>query len=260
MVVKLGRGLAALFTNTNVSINNTSINDTNTNNTNLDNTSANNKETNVNIGIVNTSVNNTSVNNTDINSADNIDTFVNNIKDTCVNFKNTNANNNIDNDSTSEVCNLLNPIAIAESIKQLMIQKNYSQEKVANLLKKSKNYVATLLKLLTLPESVQQLLRTNRLSLAHAKYLLNIKNVEEIANKIVNEEWTVKDTQEYLKNSSGTPIKAYKNEEELELEQRIEQVLHVSAKISMSNNKGKITLMCKTYEELELVIGKLINN
>ena len=221
MVAKLGRGLAALFTNT--SINNTGVNDTSVNNVNA-NIADDNIDTNINNSVNNTSINNTSINN------------------------------------TSVACSFLNPVAIAESIKQLMIQKNYSQEKVANLLKKSKNYVATLLKLLTLPESVQQLLRTNRLSLAHAKYLLNIKNVEEIANKIVNEEWTVKDTQEYLKNSSGTPIKAYKNEEELELEQRIEQVLHVSAKISMSNNKGKITLMCKTYEELELVIGKLINN
>ena len=68
----------------------------------------------------------------------------------------------------------LNPIEEALGVKRLMEESSLTQEKVAERLGKSRPAVANLLRLLTLEESVQQLLIEGKLSAGHARALVTV--------------------------------------------------------------------------------------
>ncbi|MBQ7306262.1 MAG: ParB/RepB/Spo0J family partition protein, partial [Clostridia bacterium] len=68
----------------------------------------------------------------------------------------------------------LNPIEVAQGIRSLMQQCGYTQETVANRLSKSRPAVANLLRLLTLPEEVIELVRQGSLSAGHARVLAGL--------------------------------------------------------------------------------------
>ena len=68
----------------------------------------------------------------------------------------------------------LNPIETAMGIQSLMKQCGYTQETVAQRLSKSRPAVANLLRLLTLPESVIDMVRRNALSAGHARVLAGL--------------------------------------------------------------------------------------
>lgn len=74
----------------------------------------------------------------------------------------------------------LNPLEEAVSYRQLMREFGYTQEKLAEKIGKSRPVIANGLRLLDLPEFVQQALREKKISSGHARALLSIKNPEEL--------------------------------------------------------------------------------
>lgn len=72
----------------------------------------------------------------------------------------------------------LNPIEEATAYKQLMEQYGATQEEVARLVGKSRSVIANAVRLLNLPEKVQDMLRTNSISVGHAKALAAINDEE----------------------------------------------------------------------------------
>ena len=72
----------------------------------------------------------------------------------------------------------LNPLEVAQGIRQLMDQCDFTQEEVAKRLGKSRPAVANLLRLLTLPSSVCDLIREGVLSAGHARVLAGLDDVE----------------------------------------------------------------------------------
>ncbi|MBQ8568050.1 MAG: ParB/RepB/Spo0J family partition protein [Oscillospiraceae bacterium] len=72
----------------------------------------------------------------------------------------------------------LNPIEEATAYKQLMEQYGATQEEIARLVGKSRSVIANAVRLLNLPEKVQDMLRTNSISVGHAKALAAINDEE----------------------------------------------------------------------------------
>jgi ParB family chromosome partitioning protein len=68
----------------------------------------------------------------------------------------------------------LNPIEVAHSYKQLAEQFNYSQERIAQKVSKDRSTVANTLRLLKLPDQIQDSIRKNELNMGHARALINI--------------------------------------------------------------------------------------
>ena len=79
----------------------------------------------------------------------------------------------------------LNPIEIAYSLQSLIEEHGFTHEELANSISKSRSYVTNLLRILNLPKFVQEKIKSNILSVGHAKVLIGLD--EEILKKVVDE-------------------------------------------------------------------------
>ena len=89
----------------------------------------------------------------------------------------------------------LNPLEAARGIQALMKQCGYTQEKVSSRLGKSRPAVANLLRLLSLPEEVTEMVRDGLISAGHARVLAGIRDPEEqirLAHRAADEGMSVR--------------------------------------------------------------------
>ena len=172
----------------------------------------------------------------------------------------------------------LNPIEEAEAMKNLMITCECRQEDVGTMLSKSRSYVANALRLLSLPSRVRDLIRTGRLSASHAKNLVGVQNAEEIADLAVANNWNVRQLEMAMKDlkcgtvsssmpvvrenprtSAGTPIDMTADPETIDIAIRVAEALKVETKLKVTRRGGVFTLICKSCEELEDLVNKLVS-
>ncbi|WP_282092785.1 ParB/RepB/Spo0J family partition protein [Epibacterium ulvae] len=93
----------------------------------------------------------------------------------------------------------LNAMEEAMSYKQLMEKFGHTQEKMAEALGKSRSYIANLVRLLHLPDDVQQLVHERQLSAGHARALITSDNASDLAKKIVKGGLSVRATEALVK-------------------------------------------------------------
>ena len=89
----------------------------------------------------------------------------------------------------------LNAIEEAIAYEKLIKNLNLTQEELAKRIGKSRSHITNLLGLLTLPESVKDLVKENKLSMAHARTLSKLEDktkIEELAHKIITENLNVR--------------------------------------------------------------------
>ena len=96
----------------------------------------------------------------------------------------------------------LNPLEEAQGYKRLIDEFSYDQEKVSKFIGKSRSYITNSLRILSLPDEVIKLIETNKLSTGHAKILVGLDNASFVANKIVDNKLSVRQSKtlsNYLK-------------------------------------------------------------
>jgi ParB family chromosome partitioning protein len=89
----------------------------------------------------------------------------------------------------------LNEIDKASAFQKLITEHNYSHEALSKQIGKSRTSITNTLRLRTLPQEIQQMLKNKLLSMGHARALLSIQDNRqriELANKIIDEEMTVR--------------------------------------------------------------------
>ena len=74
----------------------------------------------------------------------------------------------------------LNPIEEAAAYDSLIKRLGYTQEKLAERVGKSREYCANMLRLLKLPQDVQQLVSEKKLTMGHVRPLLSLKDEDEM--------------------------------------------------------------------------------
>ena len=79
----------------------------------------------------------------------------------------------------------LNPIEEAESYQNLIENFGYDQERVSQFIGKSRSHISNCLRLLTLPEKLINLIRSEKISQGHAKILIGLDNAVFLAEKII---------------------------------------------------------------------------
>lgn len=97
----------------------------------------------------------------------------------------------------------LNAIEEALGFRQLMTRFGHTQEKLAEALSKSRSHVANLLRLLSLPEDVQELVREGKLSAGHARALIGSPRASELAAQIVAKGLSVREVERLMKAQEG---------------------------------------------------------
>ncbi|RNF34682.1 ParB/RepB/Spo0J family partition protein [Paracoccus methylarcula] len=104
----------------------------------------------------------------------------------------------------------LNAIEEATSFRQLMDRFGHTQEKLAEALNKSRSHIANLLRLLNLPDPVQELVKGGQLSAGHARALITAPNAVQLARKIVEKGLSVRETEELVRKQSEPAAKENK--------------------------------------------------
>ncbi|MDN5567590.1 MAG: ParB/RepB/Spo0J family partition protein [Paracoccus sp. (in: a-proteobacteria)] len=93
----------------------------------------------------------------------------------------------------------LNAIEEAASFRQLMDRFGHTQERLAEALNKSRSHIANLLRLLNLPEPVQDLVKEGKLSAGHARALITAPNAPQLARRVIEKGYSVRDTEEMVR-------------------------------------------------------------
>ena len=97
----------------------------------------------------------------------------------------------------------LNPVEEALGFRQLMTRFGHTQEKLAEALSRSRSHVANLMRLLSLPTDVQDLVRDGSLSAGHARALIGSPKASELAAQIVTKGLSVRETERLMKAQEG---------------------------------------------------------
>ena len=112
----------------------------------------------------------------------------------------------------------LSAIEEAKSYKKILDMGDFTQEELAKRMGKSQSTIANKMRLLALTNEVQMALMNNLISERHARCLLQIKDEntqKEVLNKIISERMTVRDTDNYIKNTLGINQTAVDDKEPL---------------------------------------------
>jgi ParB family chromosome partitioning protein len=163
----------------------------------------------------------------------------------------------------------LNPIEEALAYKQLMEDFSLTHEMIAEKVGKSRSTITNALRLLTLPESIQNHLINKRISEGHARALLALtdRNQQEaICERILKEGLTVRETEELCfgkKRLSRTTFKrikesAIKNVHIMELEEKLQEYLRTKVRINQGRNHGTVIIDFYSNEDLDRLVRLII--
>jgi ParB family chromosome partitioning protein len=97
----------------------------------------------------------------------------------------------------------LNALEEAHGYRQLMDRFGHTQEKLAEALSKSRSHIANLLRLLTLPDTVQAWLREGKLTAGHARALITAEDPIALAKEVIARGLSVRDTEQLARTGQG---------------------------------------------------------
>jgi ParB family chromosome partitioning protein len=154
----------------------------------------------------------------------------------------------------------LNAIEEALGFRQLMTRFGHTQEKLAEALSKSRSHVANLMRLLSLPTEVQDMVRDGSLSAGHARALIGSPKAAEIAAQIVGKGLSVRETERLMKTQdlarvpgakAGKPPEKDADTRALEADLAANLKLPVRIDHGLSGESGEVTIRYQTLEDLD---------
>jgi len=158
----------------------------------------------------------------------------------------------------------LNPIEEARAYSALMGGLQITQEEGARRLGKSRSHVANTLRLMQLPASVQEHLVAKRLTAGHARALLTADNAEQLADRIVAQGLSVRETEALTRDKGDAPKKASgprkpaKDADTASLEVDLEDALGMSVDITDRGGAGAVTIKYASLEQLDEICRRLM--
>lgn len=166
----------------------------------------------------------------------------------------------------------LSPIEEAEAYRRLIEEFHYQQNKLADVVGKSRGHISNLLRLLTLPESVKKLIMSGELTAGHAKCIITTKDPEAIAKEVIKRGLSVRQTEAIAKREAeGRAIgRSKKMDPELKnimrgvllFERDLERALGLKAKIhpQQDTSGGTLTIHYKDLNQLDVVLRRLLRD
>jgi len=149
----------------------------------------------------------------------------------------------------------LNAVEEAAGYRQLMDKFGHTQEKLAEALGKSRSHIANLLRLLSLPQDVLDLLRDGKLSAGHARALVTAENPSVLARRIVASGLSVRQAEKLAKgrvdkSDSPSKNKPVKDADTKALEQDLSA--NIGLKVEIDHDAGKQSGVVRiSYETLD---------
>ena len=163
----------------------------------------------------------------------------------------------------------LNPIEAATAIKDLMTNYSLTQETVSSRIGLSRSAVANMLRLLSLPSDVINLVRDNRLSSGHARCLITIEDKNQqinLAYAAADNKMSVRELEQAAREGqkikkqppSLTKLKATSSTREIkDLISQMERIFGTKVSFVGTENKGRINIDYYSAEDLERIFKVL---
>lgn len=160
----------------------------------------------------------------------------------------------------------LNPIEEAKGYRQLIKASGMTQEALSKAVSKSRSSITNSLRLLDLPEPVQQYLFDGRLTAGHARAILAVPYEEQrikLADKVVAEGLSVRATENLAPLFSGgetprapRPVmpQSYKRAARV-----LRRALNTNVKVKSTRGKNKIEIEFKDEEELTRILASMVS-
>lgn len=159
----------------------------------------------------------------------------------------------------------LTPIEEARGYERLMNEFSHTQEQLSQLVGKSRSHVANLLRLLTLPAELQDMLADGRLTMGHARALINADDPVALAKRIVQDNLNVRATEDLARAAKpkgaprgGGPRGRERDPDTAALELDLSQTVGLKVTIMQrSNEAGELRIAYSTLEQLDDLCQRL---
>ncbi|MGE0741509.1 MAG: ParB/RepB/Spo0J family partition protein [Hyphomonadaceae bacterium] len=159
----------------------------------------------------------------------------------------------------------LNPIEEAQGFQALIDRFGRTQEEIADAVGKSRPHIANMLRLLRLPDDLQEMVRDGRLSAGHARAILTAPDPRGLAQRALSEGLNVREVERIAQQakdekhgprvSSGASDN--KSADTRALEQSLSNALGIDVTITDKGGAGEVKISYKTLEQLDDVIRRL---
>ena len=162
----------------------------------------------------------------------------------------------------------LNAIEIALSYRQLMEELDYTQDQLAERMGKERSTVTNYIRLLKLPPDLQAAVRNGKISMGHARALINVDVIDKqlyIFNEIKNKELSVRQTEELVRKLYTNEKSGVNNSVKTTLPPSLKKIednlaSHFSTNVKIAHSKkgtGSITFDYYSIEELSSLLDKM---
>ncbi|HDK7733264.1 ParB/RepB/Spo0J family partition protein [Staphylococcus aureus] len=161
----------------------------------------------------------------------------------------------------------LNAIEEAESYQRLMTDLKITQQEVAKRLSKSRPYIANMLRLLHLPKKIADMVKDGRLTSAHGRTLLAIKDEQQmlrLAKRVVKEKWSVRYLENHVNELKNVSSKSEADKVDItkpkfikQQERQLREQYGTKVDISIKKSVGKISFEFDSQEDFLRIIEQL---
>jgi len=181
----------------------------------------------------------------------------------------------LDEESTAEIALIenvqredLSAIEEAHAYRQLILLYGHTQEVVGKLVGKSRSHVTNLLRLLDLPDGVQQMLLRGDISMGHARAVLSAPDPEELARKIVEQGLSVRQAETLARQAKpgagGESARASSRNAQrpvdadlAALERQLGDMLGLRVKVAHGRGGGNVVLHYSSLDQLDMICQRL---
>ncbi len=157
----------------------------------------------------------------------------------------------------------LSVLEVAMAYKRLLEEFDYTQAQVAERVGKNRTTVTNMLRLLTLPDFIQSALKSNLISMGHARSLINIENVadqQSLLKKAIQNQWSVRQMEDAVRNV-GTPATKKKVAKEPpnpfydDISSRLRRTFSTKVEVKPKKEGGEIKIEYYSEDDLERILG-----
>ena len=163
----------------------------------------------------------------------------------------------------------LNAIEEARGYQRLADDFGHIHDEIGEAVGRSRSHIANIIRLLQLPENVQQMLIEDKISAGHARALLKADKPEALVHEVVKNKLSVRDTEKLVANDQGRKIdarptsgapknKISKDADTIALEKEVSNQIGMGVTIGMVNqSEGNMVINFKSLDQLDDVLRRL---